>query len=72
MQTLVGTVVTEPVIGTVMTDKVFAMPEIVFPYLGSVGLDQPAFFLPAWILWYMICSLTLSQVIRKTLNIGGI
>jgi len=72
MQTLVGTVVTEPVIGTVMTDKAFAIPDIVFPYIGSVGLDQAAFFLPAWILWYMVCSLTLSQVIRKTLNIGGI
>jgi uncharacterized membrane protein (DUF106 family) len=22
--------------------------------------------------WYMICSITISQVIRKSLNIGGI
>ena len=28
--------------------------------------------IPAWILWYMICSITLSQVIRKALNIGGL
>jgi uncharacterized membrane protein (DUF106 family) len=28
--------------------------------------------IPAWILWYMICSLTISQVVRKALNIGGI
>jgi uncharacterized membrane protein (DUF106 family) len=28
--------------------------------------------IPAWIIWYMICSITISQVIRKALNIGGI
>jgi uncharacterized membrane protein (DUF106 family) len=46
---------------------------ITFPYWGAITLADPTpFFLPAWILWYMLCSLTLSQVIRKTLNIGGI
>jgi len=48
------------------------MGVVTFPYLGTVNLIDPAFFLPGWILWYMICSLTLSQVIRKTLNIGGL
>ncbi|HJK61155.1 MAG TPA: EMC3/TMCO1 family protein, partial [Methanocorpusculum sp.] len=28
-------------------------------------------FFPLWILWYMLCSITVSQVIRKALNIGG-
>ncbi|HQC00072.1 MAG TPA: EMC3/TMCO1 family protein, partial [Methanospirillum sp.] len=27
---------------------------------------------PAWIIWYMLCSITLSQVIRKALDIGGL
>ena len=46
---------------------------ITFPYVGSVGLHDPAvWIIPAWILWYMICSITLSQVIRKSLNIGGL
>jgi uncharacterized membrane protein (DUF106 family) len=46
---------------------------ITFPYVGSVGLHDPAvWIIPAWILWYMICSITLSQVIRKSLNIGGV
>jgi uncharacterized membrane protein (DUF106 family) len=46
---------------------------IVLPYVGTVALSANAFWLvPAWILWYMICSLTISQVIRKALNIGGI
>ena len=46
---------------------------ITFPYIGTVGLHNPAvWIIPAWILWYMICSITLSQVIRKSLNIGGL
>jgi uncharacterized membrane protein (DUF106 family) len=46
---------------------------ITFPYLGTMSLHDPAvWIIPAWILWYMICSITLSQVIRKALNIGGL
>jgi len=46
---------------------------IVMPFLGAVTLSGFAFWIvPAWILWYMICSLTISQVIRKSLNIGGL
>ena len=46
---------------------------ITFPYYGTLGLNDAALWIiPAWILWYMICSITLSQVIRKALNIGGL
>lgn len=46
---------------------------IVIPFIGAVKLSGVAFWIvPAWILWYMICSLTISQVIRKSLNIGGL
>lgn len=46
---------------------------ITLPYAGLHNLNDPVlWFMPAWIIWYMICSLTLSQVIRKALNIGGI
>ena len=46
---------------------------IVMPFFGAVSLSEMAFWIvPAWILWYMICSLTVSQVIRKSLNIGGL
>jgi len=46
---------------------------IVMPFLGAVTLSGFAFWIvPAWILWYMICSLTISQVIRKSLNFGGL
>lgn len=49
------------------------MGTISFPFMGTVGLSDPTFlYLPAWIIWYMLCSITLSQVIRKTLDIGGL
>jgi uncharacterized membrane protein (DUF106 family) len=46
---------------------------ITLPYVGTISLHAPAVWvIPAWILWYMVCSITLSQVIRKSLNIGGL
>jgi uncharacterized membrane protein (DUF106 family) len=46
---------------------------ITFPFIGAKLLGQAAFWIiPAWILWYLISSLALSQVIRKAMNIGGI
>jgi uncharacterized membrane protein (DUF106 family) len=46
---------------------------ITLPYYGMHALTDPIIWvIPAWILWYMICSITISQVIRKALNIGGL
>jgi len=46
---------------------------ITLPYYGMHALIDPIIWvIPAWILWYMICSITISQVIRKALNIGGL
>lgn len=46
---------------------------ITLPYYGMQALTDPIIWVvPAWILWYMICSITISQVIRKALNIGGV
>ncbi|MFH0967400.1 MAG: EMC3/TMCO1 family protein [Methanobacteriota archaeon] len=46
---------------------------ITMPFVGNVHLTAailgPA---PAWMIWYMLCSISLSQVIRKALDIGGI
>ncbi|MDI6875931.1 MAG: DUF106 domain-containing protein [Methanomicrobiales archaeon] len=47
---------------------VIALPLIGLTHLNAAALGP----VPAWILWYMIASLTVSQVIRKALNIGGI
>jgi uncharacterized membrane protein (DUF106 family) len=47
--------------------------EIIMPFFGLHTLtDFVLGPIPAWILWYMMCSLTISQVVRKSLNIGGI
>ncbi|MBN1431360.1 MAG: DUF106 domain-containing protein [Methanomicrobiaceae archaeon] len=48
------------------------MGEVTFPLGGTMNLGDPLLILPAWIIWYMLCSLALSQVIRKTLDIGGL
>jgi len=47
--------------------------DIVFPFTGKLALTAGALGpIQAWMVWYMICSLMVSQVIRKSLNIGGI
>jgi len=47
---------------------------IALPFTGTVHLADPILFdvVPAWIIWYMLCSLVMSQVIRKGLDIGGL
>lgn len=55
-----------------LLSKASEMSEVTFPLGGTMNLGDPLIFLPAWIIWYMLCSLALSQVIRKTLDIGGL
>ncbi|GAB6284625.1 MAG: DUF106 domain-containing protein [Methanoregula sp.] len=46
---------------------------ITLPYLGVQNPTAPVLWvIPAWMVWYFICSVALSQVIRKALNIGGL
>jgi uncharacterized membrane protein (DUF106 family) len=46
---------------------------ITLPYYGMQSLTAPILWvIPAWMVWYFICSIALSQVIRKSLNIGGV
>jgi len=45
---------------------------MVFPFWGEKSLCEPVVLtINYWIVWYMICSLPVSQVIRKALDIGG-
>ncbi|QIO23880.1 DUF106 domain-containing protein [Haloarcula sp. JP-L23] len=46
-------------------------PVVTFPILGDVGSWQEgaAGPLQAWILWYFLCSLSFTQIIRKALNV---
>jgi uncharacterized membrane protein (DUF106 family) len=46
---------------------------ITLPYAGTHDLHDPVIWvISAWMVWYFICSITLSQIIRKSLNIGGL
>ncbi len=46
---------------------------ITMPFVGNVPLTAAILGpVPAWMIWYMLCSISLSQVIRKALDIGGI
>ncbi|HJJ47409.1 MAG TPA: EMC3/TMCO1 family protein [Methanocorpusculum sp.] len=44
---------------------------LVLPFGGLTEYFHMFWFIPAWLLWYMICSLCMVQIIRKALNIGG-
>ncbi|MEA1945195.1 MAG: DUF106 domain-containing protein [Euryarchaeota archaeon] len=45
---------------------------MIFPFWGEKSLTEPVVLtINYWIVWYMICSLPVSQVIRKALDIGG-
>lgn len=41
---------------------------ITLPYLGTLNYTQGIFILPVWIVWYLLCSLVFTQVIRKTIG----
>jgi len=44
---------------------------MVFPFAGTVTLMDGAFFIfPWWIVWSIMCSFGISQVIRKAFNVG--
>lgn len=48
-------------------------PTLVFPFWGEKVLTGFALGpIQYWIYWYFICSLPISQIIRKSLNIGGV
>jgi uncharacterized membrane protein (DUF106 family) len=49
------------------------LPTMVFPFWGEKQLTGFALGpIQYWIYWYFICSLPISQIIRKSLNIGGV
>ena len=45
---------------------------MVIPFAGlSSYFDVYLWIFPLWLLWYLLCSLCMTQIIRKALNIGG-
>jgi uncharacterized membrane protein (DUF106 family) len=54
------------------TDPAVANQTMVMPMLGEMGWRESALAVvpfPAWIVWYFLCSMSLSQLLRKALNI---
>ncbi|MCL7414494.1 MAG: DUF106 domain-containing protein [ANME-2 cluster archaeon] len=48
-------------------------PILIFPFWGEKILTGFALGpIQYWIYWYFICSMPISQIIRKSLNIGGV
>jgi len=47
--------------------------KIVLPFYGLkiLATDRVLKFIPVWIFWYALCSMSVSQIIRKALNMGG-
>jgi len=44
---------------------------MVFPFAGEVTLASGGFFIfPWWILWSLLCSMAIGQVVRKAFNVG--
>jgi uncharacterized membrane protein (DUF106 family) len=44
---------------------------MIFPFWGEQKLDAKVFIFQYWLFWYFLCSIPISQITRKSLNIGG-
>jgi len=45
---------------------------MIFPFWGEQKLDATVFWVfQYWLFWYFMCSIPVSQMTRKALNIGG-
>ncbi|MEM4617020.1 MAG: EMC3/TMCO1 family protein [Archaeoglobaceae archaeon] len=40
------------------------------PFWGSIHVGEMIGIFPWWILWYMLCSITISQMIKKLMKVG--
>jgi uncharacterized membrane protein (DUF106 family) len=43
---------------------------VTMPLIGQIPWEGSTFVFPAWILWYFVCSMGFTQIIRKALNIS--
>jgi uncharacterized membrane protein (DUF106 family) len=52
-------------------DPVFQLEQLVLPIVGSKAWTDPVIGpIQAWIVWYFLCSMGFTQIIRKGLNIS--
>lgn len=43
---------------------------ITTPFWGTIHVGEMVAIFPWWILWYMLCSITISQLIKKLMKVG--
>ncbi|WP_435127836.1 DUF106 domain-containing protein [Halobaculum sp. D14] len=43
--------------------------QVVLPLAGTVSWTDGVFIMPAWIIWYFLCSMAFNQIIQKALDI---
>ncbi|MHC1636197.1 MAG: DUF106 domain-containing protein [Candidatus Methanospirareceae archaeon] len=43
--------------------------EVLFPIIGRKSLTDSWFIFPYWVIWYIICSIPIAQLIRKLLGV---
>jgi len=44
---------------------------MIFPFWGEQRLEATIWIFQYWLFWYFLCSIPISQITRKALNIGG-
>lgn len=44
---------------------------MIFPFWGEQRLEASIWIFQYWLFWYFLCSIPISQITRKALNIGG-
>jgi uncharacterized membrane protein (DUF106 family) len=40
------------------------------PFNGEIHVADPVLIIPWWIFWYLLCSIAISQVIKKIFRLG--
>jgi len=40
------------------------------PFLGQIHVVTPVLVFPWWLFWYLLCSITFGQIIKKVLKVG--
>ncbi|RZN62974.1 DUF106 domain-containing protein [Methanonatronarchaeum sp. AMET6-2] len=52
-------------------NAIYETPKMLLPFLGEVDFSVRAWgMVPAWIIWYIVCSIPISQVARKAMKVG--
>jgi len=46
------------------------LTEVVVPFTGKIHVGDPILVVPWWLFWYILCSITITQIIKKVFRIG--